>query len=243
MVKVLDEFKPMRDLVRMQSARSLAENLFVIDHPLRMPGGVQIGTRTTLIRTGDGKLWVHSPGPLTPGIADWLRANGPIGAFVAPNLLHHMFLRENVEAFPDVPVFGPPGLDAKTDVSARVVDVDATPWKADIDTLLVGGCPKMNELVFFHAASRTLVLTDLAFNVRSADSFVTRLFMRVNGALGTFGPSRLAKRVFLGDLAEVRIGIDRILAWDFDRVVVSHGEVLESGGREALRTGYAWLPA
>jgi len=101
----------------------------------------------------------------------------------------------------------------------------------------------MNELVFFHAASRTLVLTDLAFNVRSADSFVTRLFMRVNGALGTFGPSRLAKRVFLGDLAEVRIGIDRILAWDFDRVVVSHGEVLESGGREALRTGYAWLPA
>jgi len=32
-----------------------------------------------------------------------------------------------------------------------------------------------------------------------------------------------------------------ILAWDFDRVVVAHGEVLESGGREALRQGYAWL--
>jgi hypothetical protein len=34
-----------------------------------------------------------------------------------------------------------------------------------------------------------------------------------------------------------------MLAWDFDRIVIAHGEVLESGGREALRAGYAWLLA
>jgi len=35
--------------------------------------------------------------------------------------------------------------------------------------------------------------------------------------------------------------MERILAWDFDRIVIAHGEVLETGGQEALRSSYAWL--
>jgi hypothetical protein len=34
-----------------------------------------------------------------------------------------------------------------------------------------------------------------------------------------------------------------VLAWDIERVIVSHGEILERGGRAALRAGYAWLLA
>jgi hypothetical protein len=32
-----------------------------------------------------------------------------------------------------------------------------------------------------------------------------------------------------------------VLAWDFDRVTVTHGEILESGGPAALARAYAWL--
>jgi hypothetical protein len=32
-----------------------------------------------------------------------------------------------------------------------------------------------------------------------------------------------------------------ILEWDFERVIVTHGEVLETGGREALRSAFEWL--
>ena len=35
--------------------------------------------------------------------------------------------------------------------------------------------------------------------------------------------------------------IDLILAWDFERVTVAHGDVLETGGRAALRESFAWL--
>jgi hypothetical protein len=206
-----------------------------------MPGGIALGARTTLVRLGDGKLWLHSPGPLTAPVRQWLDTHGPVGAIVAPSLLHHLFLEETARAFPDAPVFGPPGLAGKVDVRAAVLAGGETPWKGDLETLLVEGCPKMNELVFFHARTRTLVLTDLAFNFRSVDSRVTRIFLRVNGALDSFGPSRLAKRVFLKDKAKIRASLDRILAWDFDRVVVSHGDVLETGGRAALRDSFAWL--
>ena len=40
-----------------------------------------------------------------------------------------------------------------------------------------------------------------------------------------------------------RQALERILAWDFDRVMIAHGEVLESGGPDTLRVGYAWLLA
>jgi hypothetical protein len=39
----------------------------------------------------------------------------------------------------------------------------------------------------------------------------------------------------------MRASLDRILAWDFDRVTVAHGEILETGGHAALRTSFAWL--
>ena len=42
-------------------------------------------------------------------------------------------------------------------------------------------------------------------------------------------------------LALDRAPVDRVLTWDFDRVIMAHGEVLESGGREAMRTAFAWL--
>jgi len=42
--------------------RPLRENLWAIDLPLKMPGGVQIGTRTTIIRLADGTLFMHCPG-------------------------------------------------------------------------------------------------------------------------------------------------------------------------------------
>jgi len=55
-----------------------------------------------------------------------------------------------------------------------------------------------------------------------------------------FGPNAVV-RMTIRDRAALRASMDRILAWDFDRVTVTHGEVLESGGREALARAYAWL--
>jgi hypothetical protein len=35
--------------------------------------------------------------------------------------------------------------------------------------------------------------------------------------------------------------VDRILRWDFERVTMTHGDVLERGGREAVRAAFAYL--
>ena len=233
----------------MDDVRALDENIWVIDHPFSMPGGIELGARTTIVRLSDGGLWIHSPGPLSEAAKAWLTDHGPVKAIVAPNLLHHFFLTDAIAAFPDASVYGPEGLQEKLGAKlagTTVHTLDPTdpaehPWPGDLACMRVGGCPAMNELVFLHPRTRTLILTDLAFNVRRSDSFVTRVFLRINNAFGKFGPSRLARTVFFKDKAQVRAAIERILGWDFDRVVVSHGDVLESKGPATLRDSYSWL--
>jgi hypothetical protein len=68
------------------------------------------------------------------------------------------------------------------------------------------------------------------------------MLMTLLRSYGRFGPSKLDP-LLIRDRAAARASLERILAWDFDRVIVAHGEILESGGREALRAGYSWLLA
>ena len=35
--------------------------------------------------------------------------------------------------------------------------------------------------------------------------------------------------------------LERVLAWDFDRIVLAHGDVVAERGRDVLRESFAWL--
>lgn len=226
----------------MAQLRNVARDLWVIDHPLRV-GGLRLGTRTTVVRLANGALWMHSPGPLQPELTAQLTALGPVQALVAPNAMHHLYLTQNVEAFPQAAVYISPALPAKIKGAFTykiLSDEPPTLWRDDLVQHLVGGMPKLQELVFLHRASRTLILTDLAFNIQHSDSWFTRLFMRVNGAYRHFGPSRIF-RTLVKDRAALRSSLNRMQEWDFDRIIVTHGDVLETGGKSIIQTQYAWV--
>ena len=38
------------------------------------------------------------------------------------------------------------------------------------------------------------------------------------------------------DRVAARASLQRVLQWDFDRVIVTHGEILEHGGRQAMQS-------
>lgn len=223
--------------------RELDRGLWAVEQPLRV-GGLELGTRTTIVRLADGGLLVHSPGPFTAALRGEIEALGPVRALIAPNLLHHLFLAESASAFPRALVFAAPGLREKlgaTRIDQVLAEAPPPLWANDLDQLVVRGAPGLNEVVFLHRASRTLICGDLCFNVRNSSSAFTRVFMRLNSAYGRFGPSRLFRYTVLKDAREMRASIDRILEWDFERVVVAHGEVLESDGSSALRRSFSWL--
>jgi hypothetical protein len=222
--------------------RRLDDDLWVVDRPLGILG-IQVGARMTVIRLENGDVLLHSPVAPDAELRDALAEVGPVRHLIAPNKVHHLYFAAAAAAFPEAIRWAAPGLaDKRRDLTFDEVLGDTAPaaWADELDQVRLRGAPHVEEIVFHHRASRTLIATDLAFNIRESRSFITRLFLRANGVLGRFGPTRMF-RSFIRDRTAARESLDRILAWDFDRVVMSHGVVLQSRGRRVLRDAYQWM--
>ena len=221
----------------------LAPDLWVASRPLPIRVG-DIGARMTVIRSPGGALMLHSPVKLDPPLQRALEELGSVRWLVGPSKVHHLFLADYTNAFPGAALCGAPGLAEKRRDLAFQHVLSSTPppgWPDEVELQLVEGAPLMNEVALLHRPSRTLVLTDLVFHVLPGPSNRARLFHWLVGATGRFGPHRII-RLAIRDRAAARRSIDRILGWDFDRIVMSHGEIVRSDGHHLLEDAFSYLP-
>ena len=222
--------------------KQLHSDLWITESPLRFLG-LEVGARMTVVRLPGPKLLLHSPIAVTADLVREVKSLGPVAYLVAPNRFHHLFVGDWQRACPDASVYVAPGLDSKRadlKIAGVLGDEPEPGWKGAVDQVLIAGFPLANEVVFFHRPSATLVATDLAFNVGASSPLLTRLVFRLTGAYGRLAPT-LLERLFVRDRAAFRRSLERVLEWPFDRIVVAHGEVCETGGLEELVRGYSWL--
>lgn len=222
--------------------RPVADDVHVFTVDFRV-GPMDLGGRMTVIRLPDGGLWLHSPVRLGPEARAAVDALGPVRFLVAPNLMHHMALQDWAAAYPGAKVVAPAGLRRKRPDLRIDVELGAAPdagWAGTLDQVLVRGMPKLDEYLFFHRPSRTLLVTDLAFNVHRTGSWFTRTYLKLNKAWQRLAPTIITRSV-VKDRAAVHASLEPVLAWDVARVVVCHGDVVEQGSREALRHAFARL--
>lgn len=220
--------------------RQLDSNLWVLDKPFRF-SGLELGGRMTVVKLPSGGLWVHSPVRTTPAERAALDRLGPVRHIVAPNLVHHLFVTEFQSCYPEAQLHIAPGLEKKNPRLQRGLLLGDHPhdaWSQTIQQTFVPGMPGLNETVFL--VGRTLIATDLAFNLESAAGLGERILLWLDGALGGVRVSRIL-RTYIKDRAQVRAAFQRIFAWDFDRLIVAHGELLDQGAKTALRDAYRFL--
>jgi len=223
--------------------RRIADGLWVAERPLRVLPGLDVGTRMTVVHLPDGSVVLHSPVEADEATRKAVEAIGPVRAIACPNKVHHRFAGGWRLACPEARLLAAPGLAAKRRDLAfdGLLGDDPDPaWGSALATVHVRGIPILEEVAFLHPASRTLLLTDLAFHPTAASSAGLRRWARLSRVRGGFGPNAVV-RLGIRDRGAVRRSLDRVLAWDFDRVTVTHGEVLETGGRAALRRAWEWL--
>jgi len=219
----------------------IAENLWALDyrtHTLGMPTRL----RMTVVRLARGGLWLHSAVPLTDADQRELEALGPVQFIVAPNKFHHLHASAAKQRFPQARLLVAPGLQVKRPqlpVDGVLGNVPEAGYAVDLQQKVLAGAPGFNEVVFFHPASRTLIVTDVVINVSSPPWPWRVPLWLVFGALGQPLQSRVYK-VLTRDRAAFRAAVTHVLAWDFDRIVMSHGTVISSGGKDLLRRVTAW---
>lgn len=197
--------------------------------------GLEMGARMTVVGLEDGLL-VYSPLAVDPaGIA----ALGEARWVIAPNLFHHLYVGPWIEA--GLEGWAAPGLPEKrSDLSFRgVVESESGVFGPEIEVMAMRCFSMSNEVVLLHRPSRTLIVSDLVFNIASTAPWMTRAAMWCLCGYPGCKTTLLERIGFNRSIAREELAA--IAAWDFDRIVMAHGDVIETGGKQALLGAFRWL--
>lgn len=224
--------------------RELVPNLvWVKAHPVRL-AGCRFLTRMTVLRLEAG-LCLHSPIEIDAQTRSAVERLGDVRVIIAPSTFHHIFVASAQHAFPGARTYAIEGLERKRRdlrFDALVGDQVAAVWAGQMDQVVIGNAV-MREVVFFHRASRTLVATDLVENFRDGTRGTNAVLRACMRLLGMWGRPRPAPelRLFTRDRRAARLALERLLAWDFDRVIIAHGDLLDGDPKEIIREAWGWI--
>lgn len=214
------------------------------EHPVRI-AGARLLTRMSVLRADDGGVFLHSPVPIDDATRVAIEALGPVRAIIAPSNCHHLFVGNAQRAFPAAPTLGVEGVEAKRpDLHFDALIGNDAPalWVTQMDQLLIGN-RIMREVDFLHRASRTLVVTDLIENFRDETPGTNRMLRGMIRLLGMWGRPKPAPelRWFTLHRKVAREALEKMLSWDFDRIVLAHGEPVFREPKAAIRKAWRWL--
>ena len=142
-------------------------------------------------RLSDGSTWIWSPVKLTRKLENEVEAIGPVRHIVSPNKIHHLFLKEWADRWPEARLYAPPGLASKKSdlhFDAELGDEADSAWATDIDQVIFRGSLALEEVVFFHRQSRTAIICDLIQrHLESKTRGWKGMLMRIDGLVGEHG--------------------------------------------------------
>lgn len=222
--------------------QQLGERLWIADGSYINAMGIPLPTRMIVVLLDSGELWLHSPIKWSRSLEEDLLALGPVAHLVSPNKYHHLFLKKWHQQHPQARVWASPGLATKRrdlDFTGQLGAQAPADWEGQIEQIVFGGSFVYEELVFYHPLSKTLMVTDLIMNLDpKALPWPQR---RLTHLIGAQGGTLLPLRPSFRDKNKALASLERIMGWDFDKVALSHGKVVEQDARAFVQRAFSWL--
>ncbi|MCS4295551.1 hypothetical protein M2375_003794 [Comamonas sp. BIGb0152] len=207
--------------------------------------GLPVRSRMAVVRLPDGTLWLHSPIAPSPALRAALDALGTVRWIVAPNRMHHLFAGDWQAHYPQAELWGAPGLAAKRPDLPQLHSLDqALPaaWQPALAMQFFTGIPILNECVWLHQPSASLIVTDLLQYYPQDLSLSARLFNSLNGTRSRLAMPR-ALRFAIKDRAAASASASALCAWPVERLVLAHDAVLTENAGLQLQQALAFLRA
>ena len=224
---------------------AFGSSIYVGNGPVVSFFGFPYSTRMSVVRLSDSSVWVWSPVALTEELASEVEAIGPVHYIVSPNKIHHLFLSDWVDRWPDARLYAPPGLARKKPslhFHAELGDEPADEWATEIDQVIFRGSFAMEEVAFFHRPSKTAIICDLI--QRFPESMMSGwkgMLMRMNNLVGKHGSTPREWRASFLRHEPARAARDKVLGWNAERLLIAHGECAQTGASTIIADALKWI--
>lgn len=229
--------------------KPVAEDIWLVDGPAIRFYGMPFSTRMTVVRLANGDVWLHSPTKLTEALASEVAALGRVSHLVAPNWIHYAYVGEWQKRFPEAVAWAAPGVRERAVKYGMDLRFDhdlgaeaETHWAGEIEQMIVEGSKIHREAVFFHNASKTLILTDLIENFEAKNlPWWMRIAVRLGGIRDPDGQMPRDMRMSFTDKQRLRAAVERMIGWAPERVILAHGRWYDQDGVAELRRAFRFV--
>lgn len=224
--------------------KPFAQDIWIADGTVVSVAGFRYPTRCAVIRLPQNALLIWSPIALTERLKANIDVLGTVTHLIAPNSFHHLFLAQWQETYPDAQLFGTPALLRKRPdlrFAGHFGDVPDPGWAAALDQIVIPH-KLSTEVVFFHHASGTVIFTDLIQQFpKNWHSGWRSLVARLDLMVGETPAVPRKFRLGFGNRRVARHRINKVLDWPIERVLLAHGQPVETNGKSAIRRAFHWL--
>jgi hypothetical protein len=207
--------------------------------------GVRLRSRMTVIRVADGRLWVHSASAPTPELCAELDRRGQVSWVVVPNRYHHLHAAAMKARYPEAQVIGPATAlvrNKRLAVDLAIDDARLPALIPELAPVALRGVPFLDETLFFHAPTHTLIGADLMMCGCPADHWTWRWVARVLGQYRRHKAPPDVRWKTRGSPA-VRASLAELARLPLERILVAHADPIEDRPAEQLAEAWRFVRA
>ena len=208
--------------------------VYTFDAEIEMFKNFYLPVRSTILRLNNGESIMVSPIDFTE--ADWaqIKSNLQVRHIVAPCDLHHLFMKSAKKNLKEAKLWATKDLAHKR--SDLTWDYELLPknWtmSEEIEIIpVLGG--STHEMMFYHKQAKTLVVTDLIFNLHNRKGFLTWIIQQAFGTWNKPAISRWFKST-LKNKKEFKITAEKLLSLDIETIVMAHGDIIAENAKGVL---------
>ena len=136
--------------------------------------GVVFPAKTFIIEE-EKSILIISPCLLNEETTDRFKNTTKELIFIAPNNFHNLYLKSMYDLFPNAKFYGPKRAAKVSGVKLQNIEDFSSP---NVETVYIQGNPSLSETCFLYKPNKTLVVTDLFFNMNDEMSIMTKMVMR-----------------------------------------------------------------
>ena len=214
---------------------AIDDNMLTVTGVLKMPIA-DFERRMTVIRLADGRLVIYSAISLDEPEMRVLEAFGTVAFLIVPSERHRLDVQPWARRYPNMKVIAPAGARAKVEELALVDGTTVDFGDPDVQFVTVPGTKEHEAALLVHgAAGTTLVLNEIIFNVADRPGIGGWIFHM----MGMTGDApHIPPVIKMHDIADEAALVAQFEAWSkmpgLTRIIVSHGDVIETGAPEVL---------
>jgi hypothetical protein len=233
--------------VKMSGMQAFAQNVWTVDGPYVRDFGVLFTTRMTVLKLSNGSVWVDSPVSVPFDTLKCITALGHVSYLVAATPRHVWRLEAWHTLFPEAQVWAPrtTPLTLKKGhlpFTGMLGDAPNPEWADDFDQLAFQGNPLIEEVLFFHKASRTVILDDLIqIHPRVKGKLLRNALFKLEGVASPQGGVPIDIRLSFTHRNLARRSLEKLLSWDLDKLIIGHGVCIEKDAKPFVEQVFHWL--